>query len=226
MSDIARLQQISNSLQQVIKKLNNDIVDVTEIFDHLSNIINYANPAQVITRLPKDLWMLIESNLPLNEINKMLRVIKLSPNDENYMWYLLFNRDFNKKIFSRSTNWKNMYKEYHLHWILDPTISKEFIPLNQCIDEYIVSDISDYDLEDRAEHLYATNDREKWKLAVCLELAALAREEALLQSWFITTFIGGKNGFSMRQLTDFQNKLENSNDFFDAILSNVISRKK
>jgi hypothetical protein len=106
----------------------------------------------------------------------------------------------------------------------------KYVDLNICVKTHIEDNsISNNELVGLAEKLYGSKNKEKCELAAALELAALARKEAILQNWFIGTFIkkkpsisptvGGKQfTFTMQQLQDFQRELKNIDEFFEAIL--------
>jgi hypothetical protein len=98
------------------------------------------------------------------------------------------------------------------------------------IKKYIIKHLDDdcNDLKWEAEKLYKTKDKENWKLAAALESIVLAREEPLIQNWFIETFIEqeapiSKNRFTLEQLRNFQQnffqeEFKELDAFFYAIL--------
>lgn len=113
-----KLLNLSNWLQKLINFLDDNVNnEMQTIYGYLIKASEYmsATPKPNV-ELPTDMLISIASELPVNQVNRFFKDlrIKLDKSDVNRLWYLLFNRDFDKRPFDL-IDWEKLYQDFYQH---------------------------------------------------------------------------------------------------------------
>lgn len=129
-----KLLYLSNWLQKIVDILSvatyfsplyDQKIDIHVVYNYLTDAAKYvesiideinATPPAVTSMVPIDVLISIASKLPINQVYKFFKNlrVKLEKNDENILWYSLFNRDFYKRPLEK-LDWQKLYKDYYQH---------------------------------------------------------------------------------------------------------------